>query len=137
MVGFDVRSMKENDLKDIIRLSNNISPLNNYLLFEKDRCNIIVAQLNDDVIGYLSFEILSNINFKDSIYINKILVDEMYRGLGVGHQLMLQVEEFAKSYGILSSVIVNDRYLDEEELFFYRQGFNLNSNRIYEKKYYN
>lgn len=136
MVGFDVRNMKEDDLEEIRKLSNNIDFLKFHSLFDKNKYKVIVAQLNDDIIGYINLGILNDIICKDTISINEILVDEMYRGLGVGYQLILEAEKIIKSYNVLSLVAINNGYLDEEIIFYNRQGFNLNSNKIYEKKYY-
>lgn len=135
MVGFDVRNMRENDLEGLIKLNNNINCSKFDSLFQENKNKVIVAQLNDDIIGYVKFKILKNITYKNIIFIDEILVDEMYRGLGVGYQLMVEAEKGIKDYKDSSLVVINNRYLGVEEVFYDRQGFNLNSNRFYEKKY--
>lgn len=136
MVGFDVRNMRKNDLEGVVKLNNNIDLSTFYPLFKKNKYKVIVAQLNDDIVGYVNFEILNEMSCENAIYINEILVDELYRGLGVGHQIMLEAERFAKNYSISSFIVANDDYLEEEIVFYNRQGFNLSSDRVYEKKYY-
>ena len=133
MVGFDVRNMRENDLEGLIKLNNNINCSKFDSLFQENKNKVIVAQLNDDIIGYVKFKILKNITYKNIIFIDEILVDEMYRGLGVGYQLMVEAEKGIKDYKDSSLVVINNRYLGVEEVFYDRQGFNLNSNRFYEK----
>lgn len=137
MVGFDVRNMRGNDLVGLIKLNNNIDSSRFYFLSEKNKYKVIVAQLNDEIVGYVNFEILKDITCKNTMSINEILVDEMYRGLGIGHQLILEAEKIAKNYNVSSLIVINNSYLEEEVVFYNRQGFNLNSDRIYEKKYFN
>lgn len=137
MVGFDVRNMRGNDLVGLIKLNNNIDSSRFYFLSEKNKYKVIVAQLNDEIVGYVNFEILKDITCKNTMSINEILVDEMYRGLGIGHQLILEAEKIAENYNVSSLIVINNSYLEEEVVFYNRQGFNLNSDRIYEKKYFN
>ena len=136
MVGFDVRDMIKGDLEQVFKLNykENFS-LSNYQNDDSEH-KILVAQLNDDIIGYIKYEILNDETCKKILSINEVLVDEKYRGLGVGHQLMVEAEKMAKDYNITSLVVLNNNYLEEEVMFYKRQGFNLNIDRRYEKKYY-
>ena len=135
MVGFDIRSMIKEDLEGLINL-NNIGDFSliNYQNDDKEH-KILVAQLNDDIVGYIKYEILKDKNFKKGLIIREIVVDENYRGLGVGHELMIEAEKVAKNYNIASLVILNNNYLEEEVIFYKRQGFNLNVDSRYEKQY--
>ncbi|MBD7915770.1 GNAT family N-acetyltransferase [Clostridium sp. Sa3CUN1] len=136
MVGFDVRGMMKDDLEGIFKLNSEGSfSLINYQNDDKEH-KILVAQLNDDIVGYIKYEILKGKNFKKGLIIKELVVDENYRGLGVGHQLMIEAEKVAKNYSIASLVILNNNYLEEEVIFYKRQGFNLNLDSRYEKKYY-
>lgn len=135
MVGFDIRSMIKEDLDGLINLNNRGAfSLINYQNDDNEH-KILVAQLNDDIIGYIKYEILKDKNLKKGLIVREIVVDENYRGLGVGHELMIEAEKVAKSYNIASLVILNNNYLEEEVMFYKRQGFNLNVDRRYEKKY--
>ncbi len=136
MVGFDVRGMMKDDLEGVFKLNSEGSfSLINYQNDDKEH-KILVAQLNDDIVGYIKYEILKGKNFKKGLIIKELVVDENYRGLGVGHQLMIEAEKVAKNYSIASLVILNNNYLEEEVIFYKRQGFNLNLDSRYEKKYY-
>lgn len=135
MVGFDIRSMIKEDLDGLINLNNRGDfSLINYQNDDNEH-KILVAQLNDDIIGYIKYEILKDKNLKKGLIVREIVVDENYRGLGVGHELMIEAEKVAKNYNIASLVILNNNYLEEEVMFYKRQGFNLNVDRRYEKKY--
>ena len=68
---------KKEDYKDIVKLNPNILHFDGEDSLEEK--TIIVAQLNDDVIGYLKYDVDENNRVKIVD-----LVDEMYRGLGVG-----------------------------------------------------
>lgn len=136
MVGFDIRNIVKEDLEGVFRLNNSFdSSVINYQNEYKEH-RTLVAQLNDDIIGYIKYEILNDKTCKEILSINEVLVDEKYRGLGVGHQLMVEAEKMAKDYNITSLVVLNNNYLEEEVMFYKRQGFNLNIDRRYEKKYY-
>ena len=136
MVGFDVRGMMKDDLEGVFKLNSEGSfSLINYQNDDKEH-KILVAQMNDDIVGYIKYEILKGKNFKKGLIIKELVVDENYRGLGVGHQLMIEAEKVAKNYSIASLVILNNNYLEEEVIFYKRQGFNLNLDSRYEKKYY-
>ena len=52
-----------------------------------------MAQLNDDVIGYVNSDLSDDLNYKRKLDINSMIVDEKYTGLGVGHQLILEMLE--------------------------------------------
>lgn len=136
MIGFDVRSVARKDCEDIIRLNSNIdfSAINSVI--ESEDFKIIVAQLNDEVIGYIKFQILSDASYKKNLSINDIVVDEKYRGLGVGHQLMIEAEKYALDYNAAFIVAINNNYKEEEAEFYNRQGFKLNKERRYEKQSY-
>ena len=114
MVGFYVRNMRGNDLAGLIKLNNNIDSSRFYFLSKKNKYKVIVAQLNDEIVGYVNFEILKDITCKNTMSINEILVDEMYRGLGIGHQLILEAEKIAKNYNVSSLIAINNSYLEEE-----------------------
>ena len=136
MVGFDIRNIVKEDLEGVFRLNNSFdSSVINYQNEYKEH-RTLVAQLNDDIIGYIKYEILNDETCKKILSINEVLVEEKYRGLGVGHQLMVEAEKMAKDYNITSLVVLNNNYLEEEVMFYKRQGFNLNIDRRYEKKYY-
>ena len=74
MVGFDVRGVKKEDYKDIVKLNPNILHFDGEDSLEEK--TIIVAQLNDDVIGYLKYDVDEN----NRVKIVDLVVDEMYRG---------------------------------------------------------
>ena len=136
MVGFDIRNIVKEDLEGVFKLNSSVdSSMINYQNEYKEHRSL-VAQLNDDIIGYIKYEILNDETCKKILSINEVLVDEKYRGLGVGHQLMVEAEKMVKDYNIASLVVLNNNYLEEEVMFYKRQGFNLNIDRRYEIKYY-
>lgn len=136
MVGFDVRNIVKKDLEDVFRLNDSIDSSEINYQNDSGKYKVIVAQLNDDVIGYVRYEILKGIDCKKTLSIHEVLVDEKYRGLGVGYQLILETEKMAKDYNATSLVVLNSKYLEDEVIFYSRQGFKLNVDRRYEKKYY-
>lgn len=133
MVGFDVRNMNSKDYNDIVRLSEDLDYSSIKSIIEYENSKIIVAQLNDEIIGYINFTILNDTSYKSNLAINEIMVEEKYRGLGVGHQLMIEAEKYAADYNAASIVAIYNNYKEEEVYFYNKEGFKLNGERRYEK----
>jgi ribosomal protein S18 acetylase RimI-like enzyme len=127
MVGFDVRGLKEEDYKDILKLNPNITYINEINSLGDE--SIIVAQLNDDVIGYIRFEFDG-----DKAHIEELIVDEMYRNLGVGYQLISEFEKNINTENLNEIIVLGRRFLKEEVEFYNRQGFKLDKNSNLTKK---
>ena len=136
MVGFDVREIKLNDYEDIHRLNSKLDYSNIKSIAEDKRSITLVAQLNDDVIGYVNSDLSDDLNYKRKLDINSMIVDEKYRGLGVGHQLILELEKNAKQNEVAYIVNSNKEYNEEEFKFFNRQGFELDNKRQFIKNEY-
>ena len=136
MIGFDIRRFEEKDYNNIINLNNNLDYFKIKSFVNDLNSYIIVAQLNDDIVGYASFTILSNTPYKKDLIINEILVDEGFRGLGIGHQLMLDIEKVCREYNVeLISTLCNE-FSDEELVFFSRHGFKFTDEMKFQKQYY-
>lgn len=134
MIGFDIRNVNTEDYKAIQKLN---SKLNNTKLKEikgDKNCIAYAAQLNDDVIGYAIFHIFNENDYKGKIDIDDIFVEEMYRGLGVGHQLMIEVEKAAKDHKANYITKSDDNFDEEGGDFLIREGFNYNIERGFEAK---
>ncbi len=133
MVGFDVRNINSKDYNDVVRLSEDLDYSSIKSIIEDENSKIIVAQLNDEVIGYITFTILNNTSYKSNLAIKEIMVEEKYRGLGVGHQLMIEAKKYAADYNAASIVAIYNNYKEEEVYFYNKEGFRLNGERRYEK----
>lgn len=134
MIGFDIRNVHTEDYKAIQKLN---SKLNNTKINEikgDKNCITYAAQLNDDVIGYAIFHIFNENDYKGKIDIEDIFVEEMYRGLGVGHQLMIEVEKAAKDHKANYITKSDDNFDEEGGDFLIREGFNYNLERGFESK---
>ncbi|GAA0757196.1 GNAT family N-acetyltransferase [Clostridium sartagoforme] len=136
MVGFDVREVNLKDYEDIYKLNSKLNYSNIKSISEDNKSLMIVAQLNDDVIGYINSNFNEDSNNNKTINIKDIIVDEKYRGLGVGHQLMLEVEKNAKDNRVNYIVSINKDYHKEEIEFYNRQGFELDKDFKFVKKSY-
>lgn len=130
MVGFDIREVNLGDYSDIIKINSEIKEETIKLVKEDRNHLMIVGQLNDEVIGYLKGRIDRE---KETIFIESFSVDEKYKGLGVGYQLLLEVEKELNKRDIKNIVHVNNIYDEDEVRFFNRQGFVLGENLNYEK----
>ena len=136
MVGFDVRKISLEEIDDILRLNRDLDYSSIKSITEDKNSMIIVAQLNDEIIGYIEFTIANDTSYKKKLAINEIVVEEEYRGLGVGHQLMIEAEKYAADYNAASIVAIYNNYKEEEVYFYNKEGFRLNAERRYEKLSY-
>ena len=130
MIGFDIREVKVEDYLDIIKINSEIKEGTIKLVKEDNNHLMIVGQLNDEVIGYLKGKVDTE---KETIFIESFSVDEKYRGLGVGYQLLLEIEKELNNRKIKNLVYVNKEYNEDEVRFFSRQGFILGDSSNYEK----
>ena len=136
MIGFDVRKISSKDYNDVIRLNESLDCSSIKSMTEDENSMIFVAQLNDEIIGYINFTILNDARYINNLAINEIMVKEEYRGLGVGHQLMIEAEKYAADYNAASIVAIYNNYKEEEVYFYNKEGFRLNAERRYEKLSY-
>lgn len=130
MVGFDIREVRLGDYSDISKINSEIKEETIKLVKEDSNSLMIVGQLNDEVIGYLKGRIDIE---KETIFIESFSVDEKYKGLGVGYQLLLEIEKELNKRDIKNIIHVNNVYDEDEVRFFNRQGFILGKNFNYEK----
>ena len=131
MVGFDIREVRLGDYSDIIKINSEIKEETIKLVKGDNNHLMIVGQLNNEVIGYLKGRIDSE---KETIFIESFSVDEKYKGLGVGYQLLLEVEKELNKRDVKNIVHINNIYDEDEIRFFNRQGFILGKDLNYEKK---
>lgn len=127
MVGFDVRKVILNDYEDIARLNSKIDYLDLEAICNDKKTLMVVAQLNDYVIGYIKGNFIGDM-YNIGVDVKDLIVDEMYRGLGVGHQLVLELEKCIKDRNVQYITSINRNYDDEKVKFFNRQGFSLENN---------
>ncbi|WP_300382302.1 GNAT family N-acetyltransferase [Clostridium sp.] len=130
MVGFDIREVKVDDYLDISKINSKIKEGTIKLVKEDNNHLMIVGQLNDEVVGYLK----GRIDFEKKImFIEGFSVDEKYKGLGIGYQLLLETEKELNNKSIESLIHLNKDYDEDEIKFFDRQGFVLGKGLNYEK----
>ena len=86
---------------------------------------VIVAIKGEDVIGYLAGSMNEKGSYELIQYgeINNMLVDDKYRGLGVGKQLINQFKEYCKSKNITNLKVVASAKNKNAIDFYKKQGF--------------
>ena len=75
------------------------------LLIDIKNGEILVAEENNKIVGFVSFNIVNKneeliMNDIPAIYISDIVVLAQYRHMGIGTKLIQEVESFAKEKGI-------------------------------------
>ena len=123
MVGFDIRNVSSKDYNAIIKLREGFNYSTIESITEDKNSMIIVAQLNDDIIGYISFTISSNTSSKNDVIVNEIVVEEKYRGLGVGHELTKEAYNYSEYYNAISIIAIYNNYKEEEVGFKIKNYF--------------
>ena len=86
---------------------------------------VIIALEDENVIGYLAGSINEKGSYELIQYgeINNMLVDDKYRGLGVGKQLINQFKEYCKSKNITNLKVVASAKNKNAIDFYKKQGF--------------
>lgn len=86
---------------------------------------VIIALKGENVIGYLAGSINEKGSYELIQYgeINNMLVDDKYRGLGVGKQLINQFKEYCKSKNIINLKVVASAKNKNAIDFYRKQGF--------------
>ena len=86
---------------------------------------VIIALKDENVIGYLAGSINEKGSYELIQYgeINNMLVDDKYRGLGVGKQLINQFKEYCKSKNITKLKVVASAKNKNAIDFYRKQGF--------------
>ena len=67
MVGFDIRNISCNDYEEVEKLRKGLSYQTINSIAEDKNSVTIVAQLNDNIIGYINFKLLSNTSNKNNL----------------------------------------------------------------------
>ena len=87
---------------------------------------VIVAIKGEDVIGYFAGSINEKGSYELIQYgeINNMLVDDKYRGLGIGKQLINKFKEYCKDKNITNLKVVTSAKNKNAIEFYRKQGFN-------------
>lgn len=77
----------------------------NNLLEDIEKGEILVAESNNEILGFVSFNITNKnedliVKNIPTLYISDLVVLSQYRGNGIGAELLKSAEEFAKERGI-------------------------------------
>lgn len=93
------------------------------LLLQKPSQKLIVACVNDKVIGYIhASDYLCT--YCDSLKnVMAICVDEQYQGLGAGKKLLQAIEKWAKEDGAVAIRLVSGSYRTGAHAFYKRCGY--------------
>jgi len=88
-----------------------------------DNTVIYVAIQNSVIIGWIQISIRSAIESGELPEITGLVVDESFRGNGVGKKLVAKAEEWAKSLGYKSIKVRTNILRTETHLFYKKIGF--------------
>lgn len=87
---------------------------------------VIIALKNENVIGYLAGSINEKGSYELIQYgeINNMLVDDKYRGFGIGKQLINKFKEYCKSKNVANLKVIASAKNKKAIEFYRKQGFN-------------
>lgn len=126
-MGFSIREVELSDYESIGRIDENFDYTKIKFVLEDKESLMMVAQLNDDIIGYINTRASMDSNYND-LEVRGIVVDEKYRALGVGSRLITNIEGKAREKNINCLIITNRKYNEDETIFYNKVGFILDSN---------
>ena len=86
---------------------------------------VIVALLNDRIVGYLAGSILEKGSYELVQYgeVNNMLVSDTCRGMGIGKQLIDNFKEYCKEHDIHSIKVVASYKNKDAINFYHKNGF--------------
>lgn len=86
---------------------------------------VIVAVLDNEIIGYLAGTINEQVSYEEIQYgeINNMLINEKYRGYGVGNQLINNFKEYCKENNIYNLMVVASAKNINVINFYKKNGF--------------
>lgn len=94
------------------------------LLLTSDDHRIWVADLGEEVVGWLHAYIAVRVGVAPFIEIAGLIVDERHRSEGIGSRLVAEATSWAKSIGVTVRVRSNSKR-DATHNFYQAQGFKL------------
>jgi GNAT superfamily N-acetyltransferase len=127
-----IRAARPGDAQDLARLGNDLARLMNtapvysaetftrYAFAEPPHFEVLVAELNDMIVGYALFEEMFNTDLcEPGIWLHDILVSDTARGQGIGKALMAAVAKAVTGrgstslwWGVLNSNTAARRFYD-------------------------
>jgi ribosomal protein S18 acetylase RimI-like enzyme len=98
-----VRMCTKDDVSDLVPLISQLGYptsfqelISRVLTYQSNQYGIAVACLHDKIVGWIAWSVsLIFVTNAKRFHIEGLIVDEHYRGLGIGKQLMLFVEKIA------------------------------------------
>lgn len=129
-----IRDMKEKDLNDVAVLyeklfgqkSNIENMLEKFpLMNDSNSYILIVAEDNGKVIGTVMGIICHTMvaNLKSFLVMEAVVVDENYRGNGIGKEMLLDLESRAKRQGCSYIILVSGNQRKEAHKFYEALGY--------------
>lgn len=141
--GMQISRMGEHHLPEVGKLSDQLGypvKMNELLLrFQKlsikNRHALFVCEENKNILGWIHLECVEDLIEEDKVEIKAFVVEENFRGKGIGKALLETAEKWAKTYQ-LHTIYLNCNILRERTHKFYqREGFeNYKSSLFFEKK---
>lgn len=126
-----VRKASVSDSKWLVELSKQLGYetdedklIKRFDLLNQRQQEVFVAEMNNEIVGYISFEPYYTLYIDPGLNITALVVDEKHQKIGIGKSLIQITENYAKEYGY-SFIRANSSSGRIEAHKFYRSvGFN-------------
>lgn len=129
-----IRNSKLEDFDDMILLFNQLWPgkelnINDLMLvfsrgIQSDRDEYLCVELNGKVIGFCAFAIVNNFWQEGHIaYVYAMIIDDAFRGQGIGTELLKKVFNQAKLRGCKKIELDSGFPREEAHKFYENMGF--------------
>lgn len=107
----------ENSLDDMVKLYNK--------MINDDRYYLAVAKDNDKLVGTALGVICDDLALsgRPFMVIESVVVDENYRGMGIGREIFEKLDEFARKNNACDCLVVSSGNRKIAHKFYYDMGF--------------
>ena len=126
-----IRAAKQNDATDVARLclqlgyntSKEDCSSRQEMLSRDENSAVFVADVDGRVVGWIQLSVRLSIESGEFVEIVGLVVDEGYRGRGVGRALVSQGEDWARARGQRTFRVRTNVVREDAPLFYRSMGF--------------
>jgi N-acetylglutamate synthase-like GNAT family acetyltransferase len=126
-----IREANEADSAAISRLLGQLGypakeseALDKILSYKKTSYKLLVAEKEDEVIGYIALHYYDTLHWKKPLgRINSFCVDEKYRGTGVGKELIKAAEKYFKEIDCQKIEVSSNKRRTDTQRFYLNRGY--------------
>ena len=131
---FIVRQYKEEDFNDVSRIIKEAFSIDKVKNIFDDNYLELVAELNNKVVGYLVISKIRNIVLDKYYYhVDYVCVDSNYQNMGIGRELMLEVDRLAIKNNIMYIELTSNKSREAAHHLYEKLGYEKRDSFIFRR----